>query len=93
MKTPRFITQATIEVESDSYFGFYVDIVLDTKEEVWYLWLFHEGYTIKEMIYGTPVHNYRYKKIHTVTLAEIMEDINYHAEQSIPMFVEDYMDC
>jgi hypothetical protein len=45
------------------------------------------------MIYGTPVHNYKYKKKHIITLAEIMEDINYHAEQSIPTFIEDYMDC
>ena len=89
MKTPRYIHQLT--VESEDYPGFWVDIVLDTKEECYGMWLFHEQIGVKSFMIGFPVHNRHYDEEITETLESVLEYLDYQVEESIPLYVEEYM--
>lgn len=82
--TSRFIYMRTIEVDNDLL----VDIILDTKENVYETWLYHPGYGIKEFMYGEPIHNQRFGQPITITLDEVIENIAFNVEE----YMNDYID-
>ena len=89
MNIPRYIHQITVEAEG--YPGFWVDIVLDTKEEKYDMWLYHERIGVKSYMIGLLVHHRYYEEQITETLASILEYVDYHVDETIPLYVEEYM--
>lgn len=87
MNTPRYIHQITVEAEG--YPGFWVDIVLDTKEEKYDMWLFHEDYGTKIYMYGFLVHP---TPDTTETLRSVLVSVDDLADEYIPDYMEEYMD-
>ncbi len=75
--TARYQHQATFETESDFYKGFFADIVLDTQENTYNVWLWHEKYCTKEYVVGFPKDD-----------SDIIDMIAYQCEEYIPLFIE-----
>lgn len=76
--TARYQHQATFEIESDFYKGFFADIVLDTQENVYNVWLWHEQYGTKDYVAGFPKDD-----------SDIIGMAAYQCEEHIPLFIED----
>ena len=88
-RTERFEHMATVEVDTDYYKGFYVDIIYDHTEECYNLWLFHESYGTKDFMVGFPKHNTHYGNEITETLESVLGSVDYLAEEHIPLYIED----
>ena len=81
--TARFSTIRTIECSK----GFYIDIVYDSKQELFYAWLFHEDYGVKESMFGCPV-----EQPNGITTIEYFTELAIaNAPDYITSYEEDYM--
>ena len=87
-ESKRYQNLKTVEIDHPLYEGFYVDIVFDTVEECYYLWLGHNNYGIKDMIIGLFKHSTCFGQPITETLESVLDCVQYQAEDSIPLYVE-----
>lgn len=85
--TSRFIPMRTIELDN----GFMADIILDTKQDCYETWLFHPDFSAKMFMYGLPIHNRRFEQSITITLDSIIDDIEFHADESLQEYIEAHM--
>ena len=73
---------------------FYVDIVLDHKEQCYDAWITADGYGVKDYMFGGPVHNQRFGEPITETAQSFIETAmdDYNFKGSADLYIEQYMD-
>lgn len=87
----RFISMKTISLRYENV-TFYVDIVMDTDEELYEAYLYADGYSIKESMFGCPIRGRMFGQEKFETLDSFTNMVVVNLPDHIPSYIEQYMD-
>ena len=90
--TTRFTTICTMQRKYKKHL-FYVDIVLDHKEQSYEAWIWEDSYAVKHLVMGMPVHATRFGEPYDTAVDEFIETAmdDYNFKESADLYIEDYM--
>lgn len=91
--TTRFTTICTLKRRYRKH-TFYVDIILDHKEQVYRAWIWEDRYGVKSLMFGILVHGTRFGEPYDTTVDEFTEMAmdDYNFKESADLYIEEYMD-
>lgn len=87
----RYIHMKTLSFWYEGY-TFYVDIVMDTDEDTYEAYLYTDGYSIKEMMFGCLINGTRFGQETTETLDSFTSTVIGNLPDYVPGYMEQYMD-
>ena len=93
--TTRFTTICTMQRKYKKHL-FYVDIVMDHKEQTYEAWIWEDRYGVKSLVIGVPWRYYNTILKQTATntvdgfIEMAMDDYNF--KNSADLYIEQYMD-
>ena len=68
---------------------FYVDITLDMVQEVYYAHIWEDSYGVKDLMFGSAIHNNQYGQPVTITADHFIELVNANFEEYADSYMED----